>query len=69
MTFAATLWDIGLLTAACSIVVLLVSEVLSPHYGRMNVLLSLRKLRFAAAAFVVAFIAIGLVNIVTLVNR
>jgi len=69
MTFEASLWDIGLLTAACSIVVLLVSEALSPHYGRLNVILDLRKLRLAAMAFVVALIAIGLVNVVTLVTR
>ncbi|MGH9992544.1 MAG: hypothetical protein ACREBU_03990, partial [Nitrososphaera sp.] len=62
-------WDIGLLTAACSIVVLLVSEVISPHYGRLNVMLDLRKLRLAAMVFVVALIAIGLVNVVTLVTK
>ncbi|MGI0035629.1 MAG: hypothetical protein ACRD98_07165 [Nitrososphaera sp.] len=69
MTFDASLWDIGLLTAACSIVVLLVSEVISPHYGRLNVMLDLRKLRLAAMVFVVALIAIGLVNVVTLVTK
>ncbi|MCI0563999.1 MAG: hypothetical protein MN733_36450 [Nitrososphaera sp.] len=69
MTFAASLWDVGLLTAACSLVVLLVSEVISPHYGRTNVLLNLRKLRFTAAVFVLAFVAIGIVNIVTLVSK
>ena len=69
MVFAATLWDIGLLTAGCSLVVLLVSEVVSPHYGRTNILLDVKKLRMAAAAFVVLFIAVGIINIVTVAAR
>lgn len=69
MAFPATLWDIGLLTAGCSIAVLLVSEVISPHYGKTNIRLDLKKLRLAAAAFVVLFIAIGIVNIVTVAAR
>ncbi len=68
MSFAATTWDIGILSAACAIVILMASEVISPHYGRTSILLDLRKLRIAAAAFVVAFIAIGIANVVTLVS-
>jgi hypothetical protein len=69
LAFAASLWDIGLLTAGCSLVVLLVSEVVSPHYGRTNILLDVKKLRMAAAAFVVLFIAVGIINIVTVAAR
>lgn len=69
MAIVASLWDIGLLVAGCSLIVLLVSEVLTPHYGRTNVQLNLKRLRYAAAAFVVAFIAIGIVNVVTVATR
>jgi hypothetical protein len=69
LAFAASLWDIGLLAAGCSVVVLLISEVVAPHYGRTNVQLNLKRLRYAAAAFVVAFIAIGIVNVVTVASR
>jgi hypothetical protein len=69
MAFAVTLWDIGLLTAGCSLAVLLVSEVISPHYGRTNLQLNLKKLRLAAAAFVVLFIAVGIVNVVTVATK
>jgi hypothetical protein len=69
MAFAVSLWDIGLLTAGCSLAVLLVSEVISPHYGRTNIRLNLKRLRLAAAAFVVLFIGIGIVNIVTVASR
>jgi hypothetical protein len=68
MSFPATTWDIGILSAACAVVILIASEVISPHYGRTSILLDLRKLRIAAGAFVVAFIAIGIANIVTLVS-
>ena len=69
MVFAVTLWDIGLLTAGCSLVVLLVSEVISPHYGRTNLRLNVKRLRLAAAGFVALFIAIGIVNVVTVATR
>ena len=69
MAFTASLWDIGLLTAGCAIVILLISEVVSPHYGRTSIRLNLKKLRLAAAAFVLVFIAVGIVNIVTVANR
>ncbi|HKU49096.1 MAG TPA: hypothetical protein VJP79_04020 [Nitrososphaera sp.] len=69
MAFAASLWDIGILTAGCSLIVLLVSEVISPHYGRTNLQLNLKRLRLAAAAFVVLFMAIGIVNVVTVASN
>jgi hypothetical protein len=69
LSFVFSLWDIGLLSAGCAIIVLIVSEVISPHYGKMNILLDLRKLRLAAAIFVVAFLAIGIVNIFRLLSR
>ena len=69
MAFTASLWDIGLLTASCALVILLISEVVSPHYGRTSIRLNLKKLRLAAAAFVIVFIAVGIVNLVTVTNR
>jgi hypothetical protein len=69
LAFTASLWDIGLLTAGCALVVLLISEVVSPHYGRTSIRLNLKKLRLAAAAFVIVFIAVGIVNLVTVTNR
>jgi hypothetical protein len=68
MSFAVTTWEIGILSAACAVVILMASEMISPHYGRTNILLDQRKLRIAAAAFMVAFMAIGIVNVVTLVS-
>ena len=69
MAFTASLWDIGLLTAGCALVILLISEVVSPHYGRTSIRLNLKKLRLAAAAFAIVFIAVGIVNIVTVASR
>ena len=69
MAFIASLWDIGLLTAGCALVILLISEVVSPHYGRTSIRLNLKKLRFAAAGFVIVFIAVGIVNLVAVANR
>ena len=69
MAFTVSLWDIGILTAGCSIIILLISEVVSPHYGRTTIRLNLKKLRLTAAALVIVFIAVGIVNIVTVATR
>lgn len=69
MAFTVSLWDIGILTAGCSIIILLISEVVSPHYGRTSLRLNLKKLRLTAAALVIVFIAVGIVNIVTVAYR
>jgi hypothetical protein len=69
MAFTVSLWDIGILTAGCSIIILLISEVVSPHYGRTTIRLNLKRLRLTAAALVIVFIAVGIVNIVTVANR
>lgn len=65
MVFEVKIWDIGMLAAGCSLAALLVSEVISPHYGRTNITLNLKRLRFAAAGLVLMFVAIAIVNVVT----
>lgn len=63
MSLMISLWDIGLFSASSGLFILLVSEVLSPHYGRINLCLSHRRLRIVAAALVLTFVVIGIIVI------
>jgi hypothetical protein len=48
MMFPLDFWDISLLIAVISIILLITSELLSTRLGRINVLISKRKLRNTA---------------------
>ena len=56
MAFNFSFWDLGMWLATSSIIMLVGSEFLSPHFGRKNVLFNLRKLRLVAVLFGVAFL-------------
>lgn len=63
MSLMISLWDVGLFSATSGLFILLVSEVLSPHYGRVNLCLDHKRLRIAAAALVLTFVVIGIIVI------
>jgi hypothetical protein len=48
MTFPLSFWDISLLLAVTAIILLITSEMLSPHYGKTNILINKKKLKNAA---------------------
>jgi uncharacterized membrane protein YjjP (DUF1212 family) len=48
MMFPLDFWDISLLIAVISIILLITSELLSTRLGRINVLINKRKLRTTA---------------------
>ncbi len=58
MVFNFTLTDVEVWFAMASMVLLITSEVVSPYYRRVNMLLELRKLRPVAIAFGVMFLVI-----------
>ena len=57
MTFPLGFWDISLLTAITAIILLITSEMLSPHYGKVNILIDRKKLKNAAITFSIIFLA------------
>jgi hypothetical protein len=48
MMFPLNLWDISLLLAITAIVLLITSELLSPYYGKINILINKKKLKNTA---------------------
>lgn len=67
MIFPLDLLEISFLLAIMAIVLLVTSELLSPHHRKANILINKKKLRNAAVGFSVLFmITIG-IRIVTLI--
>jgi len=65
--FPLDLLEISFLLAIMAIVLLVTSELLSPHHRKANILINKKKLRNAAVGFSVLFmITIG-IRIVTLI--
>ncbi len=63
MTISISFWELGIWSAASSVTILIASELLLPHYGKVNILVETKKLRVAAAALVVLFVIFSIVNI------
>jgi hypothetical protein len=68
MIFPLNLLDISLLLAIIAIVLLVTSELLSPHHRKENVLINKKKLRTAAIAFSILFLATIVIRIVGMIT-
>ncbi len=67
MIFPLNFWDISLLAAITAMILLITSEMLSPNYGKINILIDRKKLKKAAIVFSAMFlatVAVRLINII-----
>jgi hypothetical protein len=67
MMFPLGFWDISLLLAITAIILLITSELLSPYYGKVNVLINKKKLKNTAITVSILFlitVAIRITNII-----
>jgi len=48
MSFPLTFWDISLWLAVTAVILLATSELISPYYGKTNLLINKKRLRGAA---------------------
>lgn len=67
-SFAFNLWDIGLWLAISSIILLVTSELLAPYYGRMKMLIDVKRLRIIAIGSGLAFLVIAATRISTVIG-
>lgn len=68
MQFPLTFTDISTWLAITAIILLITSELISPHYGQTNLLINKRKLRTTALIIGILFmvtVALRIVQIVT----
>jgi len=67
MSFPLTFWDISLLLAITAIILLITSEMLSPYHGKINIRIDKKKLKNAAFAVSILFLATVAIRIVNII--
>ena len=67
MSFPLTFWDISLWLAITAIILLITSEMLSPHYGKINIDINRKKLKNVALAVSILFLATAAIRIISIV--
>lgn len=67
MDFPLSFWDISLLLAITSIILLVTSELLSPHYGRTKIRINKKRLRNAALTTSILFLTTVAIRIISII--
>jgi hypothetical protein len=68
MDFPLSFWDISLWLAVTTIILLITSELISPYYGKTNLLINKKRLRNVALTMSILFlitVAIRIYGIIT----
>jgi hypothetical protein len=68
MIFPLDIWDISLLLAMIAIFLLLTSEMVSPRFGKLNLLVNRKKLRNMALFVSGLFLLIVTIQVIMLVS-
>jgi hypothetical protein len=66
MDFPLSFWDISLWLAITAIILLITSELISPYYGKTNLIVNKKKLRNTALAVSTLFLLTVAIRIVTI---
>jgi hypothetical protein len=56
MYFPLSFWDVSLWLAFTAIILLITSELISPYYGRTNILINKKRLRNVALTMSILFL-------------
>jgi hypothetical protein len=67
MGFPLTFWDISLWLAVTAIILLITSELISPYYGKTNLLINKRRLRNVAIIVSTLFLITVAIRIATII--
>jgi uncharacterized membrane protein len=65
MIFPLGVWELGLLFAVIALVLLVTSELLSPHHRKPNILINKKKLQNTAIFFSILFLATIAIRIIS----
>lgn len=68
MSFPLSFLDLSLWLAVTAIILLTTSEILSPHYGKINIGIDRKKLRNVAFAVSILFLAAIAIKIISMVS-
>jgi hypothetical protein len=67
MQFPLSFWDISLWLAVTAIILLITSELISPYYGKTNLLINKRRLRNVAIIVSTLFLITVAIRIATII--
>jgi hypothetical protein len=67
MMFPLDYWDISILIAVITIILLVSSEILSSYSGKVRILVDKRKLRIVATALTAVFLIIVAMRIINII--
>lgn len=67
MNFPLDFWNISLLTAVTAVILLVTSEMLSQHYGKVNIKIKRKKLNKIAMAFSIVFLTTVAMRIIGII--
>jgi hypothetical protein len=68
LDFPLSLWDISLWLVVTAIILLITSELISPHYGKTSLFVNRKRLRNVALTFAAFFLMTVVIRIVTIIN-
>jgi hypothetical protein len=63
MSFPLSFWDISLWLAVTAIILLITSELISPYYGKTNLLINKKRLRNVALVMSILFLITVVIRI------
>jgi hypothetical protein len=67
MQFPLSFWDISLWLAVTAIILLITSELISPYYGKTNLLINKKRLRNVALTVSTLFLITVAIRIATII--
>jgi hypothetical protein len=67
MGFPLTFWDISLWLAITAIILLITSELISPYYGKTNILINKKRLRNVAIIVSTLFLITVAIRLATII--
>jgi hypothetical protein len=68
LNFPLNFWDISLWLAVTAIILLVTSELISPHYGRTNLLINKKRLRNISLTVSTLFLATVVIRIISIIT-
>jgi len=66
LSFPLSFWDVSLIFAITAIILLITSEMLSPYYGRINILINRKRLKRTALTLSILFLATVAIKIINI---
>ena len=67
MNFPLSFWDISLWLAVTAIILLITSELISPYYGKTNILINKKRLRNVSIIVSTLFLITVAIRIATII--